>query len=218
MSTQLHVRKETSDLLKTNPAQVKLTKGDKVMPAQKTYSSEKEIKEIWKLFKETDRKFDKTKKLMEAGFKKAEKRMKYLDELFTGQWGRLMESLVEGDLVRLLKERNIQVDRTLTRFEGRYKGQGWEFDIIAVNGSEVVVVEVKTTLRVKDIKYFQTKLNQFTVFNPEFKGKKIYGAAAYLKADQSSNTYAERQGLFVIRAAGNSASITNAPNFKPKAF
>ena len=212
------------------------------MSTQKTYSSEKEIKEIWRLFRETeqivketaqqmketdrrmkesDRKFDKTKKWMEAWFKEsrerirsADRRMKYLDDLFTGQWGRLMESLVEGDLVRLLKKRNIQVDHTLTNIEGR----DYEFDIIAVNGNEVVVVEVKTTLKVKDVDDFQTKLNRFTGLCSEYKGKKIYGAAAYLKADQSSNKYAEKQGLFVIRAAGKSAGITNPADFKPKVF
>ena len=188
------------------------------MSTQTKYSSEKEIKEIWRLFRETDQRMKESDRRFEEQKKETNRRIKYLDDLFTGQWGKLMESLVEGDLVRLLKERNIQVDRTLTRLEGKYKGQDWEFDIIAVNGSEVVVVEVKTTLRVKDVDYFQTKLNQFTVFNPEFKGKKIYGAAAYLKSDQSSNKYAEREGMFVIRATGKSASITNAQNFKPKVF
>ena len=191
------------------------------MPTQKPYSSEKEIKEIWKLFRESDRKFSETKKWMEAGFKEsreriraADRRMKYLDELFTSQWGKLIEALVDGDLVKLLKKRNIQVDRTLTNIEGK----DYEFDIIAVNGDEVVVVEVKTTLKVKDVDYFKTKMDRFTDLCSEYKGKKIYGAVAYLKADQSSNKYAERQGFFVIRATGSSASITNPQDFKPKIF
>ncbi len=46
----------------------------------------------------------------------------------------------------------------------------------------------------------------------------MYGAVAYLKADESADRYAEGQGLFVIRATGSSASITNAENFKPRTF
>ena len=46
----------------------------------------------------------------------------------------------------------------------------------------------------------------------------VYGAVAYLKADESSDTYAERQGLFVIRATGSSASITNREGFRPRSF
>ena len=36
---------------------------------------------------------------------------------------------------------------------------------------------------------------------------------AYLRAEEASNQYAGRQGLFVIRAAGDSAAITNAKGF-----
>ena len=46
----------------------------------------------------------------------------------------------------------------------------------------------------------------------------IYGAVAYLRAEEEANKYAERQGLFVIRATGDSASIINKKDFKPTAF
>ena len=46
----------------------------------------------------------------------------------------------------------------------------------------------------------------------------IYGAVAYLKAEQESEVYAQRQGLFVIRATGSSASIINDTAFAPREF
>ena len=184
------------------------------MSVQKTYSSEKEIAEIWKLFRETDRKMQETAQQM----KETDSRIKRLDDLFTGQWGKLMESLVEGDLIKLLQERNIKVDATLTSLKGEYDGEYAEFDIIAVNGEEVVVVEVKTTLNLNHVNQFIDKLKKFKRWRPEYRDKKIYGAIAYLKANQGSARYAEKQKLFVIKATGSSASITNAKNFKPKAF
>ena len=48
---------------------------------------------------------------------------------------------------------------------------------------------------------------------PEYAGRRIYGAVAYLKAHQQSDVRAERLGLFVIRATGSSASITNREEF-----
>ena len=48
--------------------------------------------------------------------------------------------------------------------------------------------------------------------------RSVYGAVAYLKADEPSEVYAERQGLYVIRATGSSASITNQPEFRPRTF
>jgi len=150
-----------------------------------------------------------------------DRRMKALHELFTGQWEKLMESLVRGDLIKLLKKRNIKVDYILhsEKRQGTFEERQWEVDIIAVNGKEVVVVvEVKTTLKVNDVNHFIKKLKKFTQWRPRYKESKIYGAVAYLKTDQGSDVYSEKQGLFVIRATGSSASITNHKAFKPKVF
>ena len=89
---------------------------------------------------------------------------------------------------------------------------------MAGNGDEVVVTEVKTTLRSEDVAQFLDKLRRFTVYEPRYRGERIYGAVAYLKADGAVVTYAQRQGLFVIRATGDSASIVNARDFKPAVF
>ena len=190
------------------------------MPAQKTNSSQKEIAEIWKLFRETDRKMQTMSKAADKRGKKIDQRIKELNELFTGQWGKLMESLVRGDLIKLLRERNIKVNYILHSEErqGTYNERQWEVDIIAINGEEIVVVEVKTTLTVEHVNHFIKKLKQFTKWRPEYKNRKIYGAVAYLKTNQSSDVYSEKRGLFIIRATGSSASIANTKNFKPKTF
>ena len=156
---------------------------------------------------ETDRQIRETDRRLD-------KRLRELNDLFTGQWGKLMETLVEGDLIKLLKEKDIEVERTLQNI----KSKKFQLDIMAVNGKEVVVVEVKTTLRLKDINSFIEKLKDFKTIFPEYKNKKIYGAVAYLKANESSDKYSEKQGLFVIRAVGSSASITNVATFRPTAF
>ena len=150
--------------------------------------------------------------------KETNRQMKKLAGLFTSQWGKLMESLVEGDLVPLLQARGISVQSTHTRMRGRRNGEHYEFDILAGNGEEMVVVEVKTTLKVDDVKQFLDKLKKFTEYEPDYRGKQIYGAVAYLQTEQDSELYAERQGLYVIRATGNSASIINTEDFRPRVF
>ena len=82
----------------------------------------------------------------------------------------------------------------------------------------MVVVEVKTTLRAEDVAQFLEKLGKFTDYAPGYKGKKVYGAVAYIKADTSVQAHAERQGLYVIRATGSSASIINDGEFVPRVF
>ena len=197
---------------------------------------EEHIAEIWKMFKRSQQAFEKSQqefeksrqeskererrfdRMLEQSKRESDKRFKKLDELFTGQWGKLIESLVEGDLVRLLKQKGIKVEATATHLEGEYKGERGEIDIMAINGREVVVVEVKTTLKKSDVDHFIKKLKIFKNWRTEYKDKTIYGAVAYLKKQAGVDVFAEKEGLFVIRATGSSASITNKENFKPKSF
>ncbi len=181
--------------------------------------------EIWEILREvsaaqqeTERRLQATGELITRQARAAERRMDKLDELFNGQWGKLIESLVEGDLAGLLQRRGIAVQHTVTNPRQNYGERRWEFDIVAINGAEVVVVEVKTTLRVPDIDRFVRRLNEFPELMPEYAGRRIYGAVAYLKAHQQSDVRAERLGLFVIRATGSSASITNREGFTPRTF
>jgi len=181
--------------------------------------AQEQSRKKWEIEREkVQKKWDKDMQELRKSQRETIKGLQKAKELFETQWGKLMESLVEGDLVTLLNKKGIQLNSSSTRMQGEYKGQAWEFDIIAVNGKEVVIVEVKTTLRVKDIEYFLKKLKSFTTWRPEYKGKIIYGSVAYLRSDEYSVKYAERQGLFVIKATGSSSSIINQKKFKPKVF
>ena len=165
-------------------------------------------------FKETDTRFKET----DLKFKETDQKIKQAFDLFEGQWGKLMESLVEGDLIRILQERGIQVRDTSIRRKGSYHGEQYEFDIIAHNGNEIVVVEVKTTLRVKHVKQHIERLQKIKTWLPEYKNYNIYGAIAFLRSEEESDTFAEKQQLFVIRATGDSAAIMNASDFKARIF
>ena len=175
-------------------------------------------KETDRRMQQTDRQLQETRQLLERQGRETDLRLRKLDELFNGQWGKLMESLVEGDLVKLLAERGMAVDHTINNPKKNYGPRRWEFDILAVDGREVVVVEVKTTLKVDDVDYFVERLQDFPELMPEYADRRVYGAVAYLKSHESVNVHAGRQGLFVIRATGSSASITNDAGFTPRAF
>ena len=166
------------------------------------------LDDVWRLFQETDRKFQDT-----------DRKLNQLEKLFTSQWGKLMESLVEGDLVNLLVRRGIPIADITTRLKGKQPGGGhYEFDIIAHNGEAVVVVEVKTTLRPDDVKNFLDKLDHLKEWIPRYAHNRIYGAMAWLTADASAEAMVINRGLFSIRATGDSASIQNDPAFTPQAW
>ena len=204
-------RKETDRVLKRLGEETdrQMQENDRRMQEtdRRTQENDRHMQETDRRMQETDRQMQET-----------DLRLRKRDELFNGQWGKLMESLVEGDLVNLLRRRGVAVDHTMTNARKTYGERRWEFDILAVNGEQVVVVEVKTTLKVEDVDYFVERLQSFPELMPEFADRRTYGAVAYLKADGSVTVHAGRQGLYVIRATGSSASITNAEGFTPRTF
>jgi hypothetical protein len=165
--------------------------------------------DVLNLFRETDRKFQET-----------EWQLSPLEQRFTSQWEKLMESLVEGDLVELLTARDIPITDTTTRLKGqRADGGKFGFDILAHHGVElVVVVEVKTSLKPQDVEDFIARLRQLKHWLPRYANNRIYGAVAWLTADAGAERMVENRGLFSIRATGQSASIQNAPTFTPHAW
>ena len=171
-------------------------------------------KETDRQLKETDRQIEKLGKSQEA----TDRQLKATDRRFNSQWGKLIESLVEGDIVNKFSERGIKVQGTTQRLKKLFEGKEYEFDIIAHNGDEIVVVEVKTTLDVDKVDHFIEKLKIFKNIYPEYADKKIYGAVAYLVADSASDKYSQNQKLFVIRATGNSSTIVNPSNFEARIF
>ncbi|MCY4513274.1 MAG: hypothetical protein OXB86_06265 [Bdellovibrionales bacterium] len=181
--------------------------------------TDRQMKETDRQMKETDRQMKETDRQM----KESGKRIDKIYNLFNSQWSKLVESLVEGKLIELLQARGIDVNETYSRLQRSYRDENGnleqrEIDIIAANGKEVVAVEVKTTLRPDDVKHFMNTLKIFKNLFFRYKNETIYGAVAYLKSDAEAAAFAERQGLFVIRATGDSASLVNKPTFKPKAF
>ena len=176
------------------------------------------ITESFRELRKSQRKTDEQMQETDRRMQETDRRLKKAEDLFTTQWGKLMESLVSGDLVRLLDGRGIGVRRLAQRTLERRGGESYEVDILAVNGEEIVVVEVKTTLRPEDVRRFRSKLGRFKEWWPEYRDRKVYGAMAFLQAADGVALHAERQGFFVIRATGDSASIVNAADFEPRVF
>jgi hypothetical protein len=196
--------------------------------------------EVWALFKETDRIIKENAIAAEKRFQEIDKRLREEDErrskeadkrsrdldrklnklehLFNSQWGKLIESLVEGALVKIFNERGIPVQQTAQRVKGIYQGNQWEIDIVVKNGDAVIIVEVKTTLRPDDVKDFLKKLPQIKTWLKEYANNTVYGAVAYLNANAGAEQLAKSKGLFVIKATGDSAMIENTLDFVPRTY
>ncbi len=190
---------------------------------QEVAEEQKEAKKLVQEVAEEQKKTDEQLKATDRQLKATDRQLKATDSRFNTQWGRLVESLVEGSLVPLLRARGIDVRQTFRRAEAEFftdsgERRQKEFDILAANGDEAVAVEVKTTLTPDMVKYFLSAMEDFKRYFPVYGDKRVHGAVAYLRSESEAAKYAERQGLFVVRATGDSASIVNAEWFVPKAF
>ncbi|MGL4595795.1 MAG: hypothetical protein ACRCUY_13820 [Thermoguttaceae bacterium] len=161
----------------------------------------------------------KTEEANRIGFEELRKNHRRIENSFNTKWGRLVEALVNNQVIPLLRERGIPVHQTSQRIHGMTpEKRNYEFDIIAENGDTIVVIEVKTTLRVDDVREFLDELNNFKNWLPRYSNMKVYGAVAFLHETSEASSYAAKSGLFTILATGSSASITNPQEFKPQAF
>ena len=144
------------------------------------------------------------------------------------RWGYFMENLAEKDLLALLCDRGIRVDKILSHFlamdEDGHSRKA-EYDVVAHNGEEIVVVEIKTTLFGKDIDAFLAKLGQFRDYFPRWKDHRIYGAMVYMGEAREeigvAVPHAMDKGLLLIRCPegeGGMAKIVNPAEFTPKLF
>ena len=173
--------------------------------------------EIWILTKE----IKKNLKELSASQKETEQQVKETSKTLRtyigdsgNRWGKLGENLVKGSLAQRLKERGIQVERVLTNVKNKFT----EFDLIVINGKEVVVVEVKASLDPSDVDEFAKDIENFKIWWPEFKNKTVYGAMAFLiKSNRQAESLAQKKGFFVIEATGD-VIIQNKKDFKPRIF
>ena len=182
--------------------------------------SEREWREIRERSARLDEEMAAMSKAADKRSAEADKRMDALHTLFTGQWGRLVESLVRGGAVRMFREWGIEVVGIAPERSRTHLGKIYEYDIILENGEEMVVVEVKSTLDMDGAERFKRKLAVFTDVFSEYRGRKIHGALAFLRANGGMDRRGQRMGFFVIKATGDGAVLLNAKKgvFAPKEF
>ena len=136
----------------------------------------------------------------------------------TSRWGEFVENLIKPAAARLFQEKGIDVHLTALRVTGQDDKGSIEIDLLVENTTEVVAIEVKSHLEVRDVKRFLQTLERFKKVFPKHKSDKLYGAVAGIKVDERANEYAIQEGLFLIQPAGDSVIIANSHNFEPRVW
>ncbi len=147
------------------------------------------------------------------------KAIREMRELFTTQWGRLVEALSRPAALALFKKEGVEVDRI---YEGVHKAKDsgqdvMEIDVALCDTTVAVIVEVKSRCDNHDIDYFLSQMQHCKKWYPDFANKKLLVAVAAIDYVGGADVYARRNGLYVLQLSGEDTYSMMAPQ-NPKTF
>ena len=183
------------------------------------------IEDIYQLFRASAEEFD--RRIAEADRRAAERdrslaqlertveRTSRAVDSLTSRWGRFVEELVEPAIIQLFQAKGIDVKEVYPRAKVKRQGIAMEIDILAVDDTEVVLVECKSRLSQDDVDEFLEKLTRFKLAFPHYQNYQAYGAVAGIEIDEGIDRYAYKKGLFVIKPSGDTVTIANDAQFQP---
>jgi hypothetical protein len=174
---------------------------------------------------EADRKFQEQRAENERFFKaqrqETDRRFKQVNDQLGklgNRLGEFVEGLVKPAVVRLFRERGIEVHEVYPEVEVNRADGGIEIDLLVVNDTEAVLVEVKSKLKDSDVNDHLERLAKFKRLLPRYADVRAMGAVAAMVIPESVARYAERQGFFVLAQSGDDVVILNPATFQPKAW
>jgi hypothetical protein len=171
-------------------------------------------------FKETDRKFQETDRKLKEAFQETEREIRKVNRQvgdITDSLGRFAENMVSPAMIKLFNKRGIPITDYTQRL--RSPRRGIEYDIVAFNREYVVVVSVKMTLKVDDVKHFlNERLPIFKELFPRYKDMNVIGAVAGANIVQESDICAIKRGLYVLAQSGENVILLNDEKFEAKIF
>jgi hypothetical protein len=195
--------------------------------------------DVWRLLgelaeaqKATERQFQETDRLLKEQSQETDRRFQETERLLTRQNQQLNEQLgklgnrlgefvewqVRPAVVRLFQERGIAVHEFHGDVSVRRGQEGIEIDLLVVNTTEAVLVEVKSKLAQADVDTHLERLSKFKRLMPRYSDVRAMGAVAAMVVPDEVARYAYRQGLFVLAQSGDSVVILNDAQFQPQSW
>ena len=201
--------------------------------AEQLRTLEHRFRETDDKFRETDEKFRETaerlretdgliRELRAETRDRARQQDKTVNELSRniGRLGNSLGAFAEGMVLpaaeALFTARGLDVRYVYPNAKSRLGDRIMEIDILLVDGSEAVAIEVKNRLKVADVNEHLERLADFKLFFREYADKHVIGAVAGLAIEESAGRYAYHKGLYVIGQRGDAVTILNDDRFEPR--
>lgn len=188
---------------------------------RQTQETKRQAQETERRFQETERCFQET----ERRFQETERLLRQQNQQFNEQLGKLgnrlgefVEWQVRPAVVRLFQARGIAVHEFHDGIAVQRGDEGLEIDLLVVDTTEAILVEVKSKLTQPDVDEHLERLSKFKRLMPRYADVCAMGAVAGMVVPQEVARYAYRKGLFVMAQSGDSVIILNDDSFQPQTW
>ena len=168
------------------------------------------FEKVWLMFQETDKKFEKTERLVRD-----------LSKNIGGLGNNVGQATEEYFLAALEKMEElagVKIEH-VGRLKKRKKNLQGEYDAVVFGKDTLIVVEIKHRLDGNNVSDFYTNsLPAFRKLFPEYADRKILGAVAGMTVEKSAMKLANNKGLLVLTPSGQTINVLNPKGFRPKSF
>jgi hypothetical protein len=176
------------------------------------------FEEIRELFRESDRKFKEQNE-------KFDRRMKAMDKRHAGlssSVGKMIEHMIRKNIAGQFQALGYDVTEIGRNhsFENDKLGIRGEIDVVLYDGDVVILIEVKTTLEIYDVRKHIERLEKYRRHvdaKPIRDNKRYVGAVAGAVVSNEVINFAHENGLYAIVQSGKAVEIVPPPKgFKAK--
>jgi chromosome segregation ATPase len=209
-------QKRTDEQLQRTDEQLQRTDEQLQRTDEQLNRTDEQLRRTDEQLRRTDEQLQRTDGQLQKTIKKLDKIGEQLGDMGIVQ-GKVAEDLFYRNVKSLFKQKDMKfsnVQRNVKR-----KGVA-EYDIVASDKDNVLIIEVKNKMERRMIdKFLTTKIPKFKQVFPQYKDYRIFGGVGSLVMQDDVGRYAEKKGLFVLTQNGESgAMLLNRQDFKAKEF
>lgn len=136
------------------------------------------------------------------------------------KFGSFTEGMAFPSMERILRKQ-FGMETVSPRVRTRKGDKTQEIDVLGyANGAvnTVVIVEVKSHLRERDIDQITKLIDNFAYFHPEHQGKKVFCMVAYVDATKEARSELTKMGIMLARINDDEFQLANPEGFIPRDF
>jgi hypothetical protein len=177
------------------------------------------IDDVWRLLGELIEAQKETERQLKEQNEETDRQIKQVSRevgKLSNRLGEFVEWQVRPAAVRLFQERGIEVHELYPNVSVKRDNGGLEIDLLVVNDTEAILIEVKSKLTQRDVDEHLERLQKFKRFMPRYRDVNALGAVGGMIVSQEVTEYAYGQGLFVLAQSGDGVVILNDPAFQPR--